>query len=93
MFGDREKKLFEVGDIFEVLNGKGITKQEIQEHQGELPAIQSGEKNNGIMGYIDEEYCAQMNYTYSLEACLTPARQDMLRFSPGDAALGTQPRF
>lgn len=91
MFGDREKKLFEVGDIFEVLNGKGITKQEIQEHQGELPAIQSGEKNNGIMGYIDEEYCAQMNYTYSLEACLTVARTGSagyVTFQPGGCCVG-----
>lgn len=67
-------KTFQVDDIFEVLNGKGITKQEIQEHQGELPAVQSGERNNGIIGYIDQEYCEQMNYTYSTEACLTVAR-------------------
>lgn len=72
---DRKKwRAFRVGDIFEVLNGKGVTKQEISEHQGELPAVQSGERNNGIMGYIDEEYCEQMNYTYSTDACLTVAR-------------------
>ena len=46
---------FQVQDIFEVLNGKGITKQEIGEHLGDLPAIQSGEKNNGVVGYIDQE--------------------------------------
>ena len=51
---------FQVQDIFEVLNGKGITKQEIGEHLGDLPAIQSGEKNNGVVGYIDQEYCEQM---------------------------------
>lgn len=72
---DRKKwKVFRVDDIFEVLNGKGITKQEISEHQGELPAVQSGEKNNGIMGYIDQEYCEQMNYIYTTEPCLTVAR-------------------
>jgi len=74
MIEAKKWKTFRVDDVFEVLNGKGITKQEINNHQGELPAIQSGEKNNGIMGYIDQEYCEEMNYTYSTEACLTVAR-------------------
>lgn len=98
---DKKKwKAFRVCDIFEVLNGKGITKQEISEHQGELPAIQSGEKNNGIIGYIDQEYCEQMNYTYSVEACLTVARTGSagyVTFQPqgccvGDSAKILKPR-
>ena len=32
-------KEFRVGDLFEIIGGKGITKQEIYEHAGELPAI------------------------------------------------------
>ena len=91
---------FQVQDIFEVLNGKGITKQEIGEHLGDLPAIQSGEKNNGVVGYIDQEYCEQMKYTYSLEPCLTVARTGAagyVTFQPqgccvGDSAKILKPR-
>lgn len=98
---DKKKwKAFRVCDVFEVINGKGITKQEISEHQGELPAVQSGEKNNGIIGYIDQEYCEQMNYTYSTEACLTVARTGSagyVTFQPqgccvGDSAKILKPR-
>lgn len=98
---DKKKwKTFRVCDVFEVLNGKGITKQEISEHPGELPAVQSGEKNNGIIGYIDQEYCEQMNYTYSTEACLTVARTGSaghVTFQPqgccvGDSAKILKPR-
>lgn len=100
MFEKKDWKPFQVNDVFEILNGKGITKQEINEHQGELPAIQSGEKNNGIMGYIDQEYCIQMNYTYSLEPCLTVARTGSaghVTFQPygccvGDSAKILKPR-
>lgn len=74
MYDPRKWKPFRVDQIFRVLNGKGITTQEINEHQGELAAVQSAESNNGIMGYIDEEYCAKKNYTYVKEPCLTVAR-------------------
>jgi restriction endonuclease S subunit len=94
-------KPFQVNDIFEVLNGKGITKQEISDHQGELPAVQSGEKNNGVIGYIDQEYCEQMKYTYSTQACLTVARTGSagyVTFQPngccvGDSAKILKPRI
>lgn len=93
-------KPFQVNDIFEVVNGKGITKQEVDDHQGELPAVQSGEKNNGIIGYIDQEYCEQLKYTYSTEACLTVARTGsagFVAFHPhgccvGDSAKILKPR-
>ena len=55
MIDKKTWKPFQVNDIFEVLNGKGITKQEISDHQGELPAVQSGEKNNGVIGDMDQE--------------------------------------
>ena len=74
MYTTKKWKPFRVDHVFEILNGKGITKQEISEHQGELIAIQSAESNNGIIGYIDEDYCAEKNYTYLKESCLTVAR-------------------
>lgn len=67
-------KKFKIQDIFDILNGKGITKDEIEENPGNLPAVQSGETNNGILGYIDLEYCKNNKYTYILDPCLTVAR-------------------
>lgn len=67
-------KMFKVSNIFTILNGKGITKEEISENSGIFPAVQSGEENNGVIGYIDFEYCKLMNYSYSKEPCLTVAR-------------------
>lgn len=32
---------FKVGDLFEILNGKGITGEEIENNPGELCAVQS----------------------------------------------------
>ena len=74
MYDSKKWKSFRVDDIFEILNGKGITTQEIDDHQGELAAVQSAESNNGIIGYIDEEYCRENNYVFVKEPCLTVAR-------------------
>ncbi len=67
-------KEFIVGRLFVMLNGKGITQEEIIENEGDFTAIQSGEDNNGVMGKIDLNYCKQMKYTYTLKPCLTVAR-------------------
>ena len=67
-------KPFRVGDIFNLFNGSGITKEEIELNQGDFPAIQSGEENNGVIGKINKQYCIEMGYTYSDEPCLTVAR-------------------
>ena len=67
-------KEFVVGRLFVMLNGKGITQEEIAENEGDFTAIQSGEDNNGVIGKIDLNYCKQMNYTYTLKPCLTVAR-------------------
>ncbi|MBR3549608.1 MAG: N-6 DNA methylase [Treponema sp.] len=67
-------KFFKVSDIFMIQNGKGITKEELEEFSGDFPAVQSGEINNGILGFIDKNYCKEMNYTYTDEPCLTVAR-------------------
>lgn len=65
---------FSIGNLFEILNGKGITKNELFEHPGTLPAIQSGEENNGCIGLIDENYCIEKSYCICKEPCLTVAR-------------------
>ena len=74
MVSNQKYKPFNVGDIFFITNGKGITRQEIKDHPGELAAIQSAATNNGIMGFIDEDYCRERNYSFTLEPCLTVAR-------------------
>lgn len=67
-------KPFLVADIFDIFNGSGITKEEIECNPGDFTAVQSGEENNGCIGKIDKEYCISMNYTYTDEPCLTVAR-------------------
>ena len=67
-------KPFRVGDIFYLFNGSGITKEEIESNQGDFPAVQSGEENNGCIGKIDKQYCKDMGYTFTEEPCLTVAR-------------------
>ena len=74
MVSNQKYKPFNVGDIFFITDGKGITRQEIKDHPGELAAIQSAATNNGIMGFIDEDYCRERNYSFTLEPCLTVAR-------------------
>lgn len=67
-------KEFKLRDIMNISNGQGITKEEIQENPGEFPAVQSGETDNGIIGFISKEYCIKKNYTMTDKACLTVAR-------------------
>lgn len=67
-------KPFQVSDIFDIFNGSGITKEEIECNPGDFVAIQSGEDNNGCIGKIDRDYCISMNYTFTDEPCLTVAR-------------------
>ena len=67
-------KEFKIGNLFDLYNGKGITQEEIDDNQGTLNVVQSGEENNGILGYINFNYVKEMNYTYSLSPCLTVAR-------------------
>lgn len=67
-------KEYKLKDIAEIRNGRGITKEEIQENPGSFPAVQSGEDNNGVMGYISKKYCKEMKYVFSEKTCLTVAR-------------------
>ena len=84
-------KKFSIGEIFIIRNGCGITAEEIKCHPGELNAVQSGEKNNGVMGCIDEEYCREMSYVYTLNPCLTVARSGSagsVTFQPKGCCVG-----
>ncbi len=69
-----EWKSFKVKKIFVMENGKGITKEEINDNKGTFTVVQSGEENNGVLGKIDLDYCKQMKYTFSIKPCLTVAR-------------------
>ena len=67
-------RTFFVDDLFDIINGKGITTEEIENYPGDLEAVQSGEGNNGVMGHIDKAYCSNKGYSYCEEPCLTVAR-------------------
>ena len=67
-------KEFMVQRIFTIHNGKGITKEEVEENKGNLAAVQSGEDNNGVIGKISLDYCKEMDYTFCERPCLTVAR-------------------
>lgn len=94
-------KAFRVGELFDIIGGKGITKNEIFEHQGALPAIQSGEENFGCIGYIDKDYCLKQKYTISKGECLTVARSGSSGYVGyqasqcvvGDSAKILEPKF
>lgn len=73
-------KEFKVSSILSVYNGKGITKEEIEENIGDFTVVQSGEENNGVLGKIDRDYCISMDYTISEKPCLTVARSGSAGF-------------
>ena len=41
-------KQFKLGKVLSIKNGRGITKEEISQYEGDFPAVQSGESNNGV---------------------------------------------
>lgn len=65
---------FTVSSLFTLLNGKGITKEEIEENKGTFVAVQSGEENNGVLEKVDKQYCIMKGYTLTDKMCLTVAR-------------------
>lgn len=84
-------KGFKVSSIFKIYNGKGITKEEIEENAGSFAVVQSGEENNGVLGKIDKRYCISMGYTMSEKPCLTVARSGsagFVSFQPGGCVVG-----
>ena len=84
-------KSFKVGRIFRILNGKGITNDEIEENPGTFNAVQSGEDDNGVLGKINLLYCKKKKYTISERACLTVARSGsagFVSFQPNGCVVG-----
>ncbi len=73
-------KQFKVSSILSILNGKGITTEEIEENPGDFTVVQSGEENNGVLGKISLSYCKSVGYTYSEKECLTVARSGSAGF-------------
>lgn len=73
-------KGFKVSSLLTIIDGSGITKEEIEENKGELNAVQSGEGNNGVLGKIDKNYCVSQNYAISEKPCLTVARSGSAGF-------------
>lgn len=65
---------FTVASLFTIVNGRGITTEEIESNPGDLEAVQSGENNHGVIGFIDKNYCRNKGYSICDEACLTVAR-------------------
>ena len=65
---------FKIKDIFKIINGKGITLEEIEENPGNIPAIQGGESNNGILGKMSNIFIGDKNYCYINVPFLSLAR-------------------
>ncbi len=72
--GNLDWKQFKVSDLFDVINGVGVTKNEILNNPGNIRAIQSGEEDMGCIGTISEDYCKKKNYYIADKPCLTVAR-------------------
>lgn len=82
---------FQIAGVFSIHNGKGITKEEIEDNPGVFPAVQSGEDNNGVLGRIDPDYCKSMHYILSEQPCLTVARSGcagFVSFQPDGCVVG-----
>jgi len=68
-------KEFRVGELFDIFNGKGITKSDLRAYSdGIIPCIQGGEFNNGILGYFPERLKKNKNYCFIGETCISLAR-------------------
>jgi hypothetical protein len=65
---------FKLRDIFDYKRGKGITKDEIENYKGAIPCVQSGEMNNGIIGYMNSEFQNDRFHTYIVAPFLSLAR-------------------
>ncbi len=74
VFHTDEWKEFRIGDLFDVVNGKWLTNEEIEENPGDIFCIQWWEWNNGSIGTINLEYCVSKSYIVLKQPCLTVAR-------------------
>lgn len=65
---------FRVGDIFTFIRGKGITTDDFGENNGDIPCIQGGENNNGVLGFLSSDYKNDRNFKYVKAPFLSLAR-------------------
>jgi len=65
---------FVLRDVFAFTRGKGITTDEITENAGSIPCIQSGEIDNGIIGYMDASFVHSKSHVYVAAPFLSVAR-------------------
>ncbi|MDR2583306.1 MAG: restriction endonuclease subunit S [Fibromonadaceae bacterium] len=70
---DRWKE-FRLRDLFTFKRGKGITTAEIEENPGSIPCVQSGETDNGIIGYMNDAFLRDSKHTYIKAPFLSLAR-------------------
>jgi restriction endonuclease S subunit len=65
--------------------------EEIENNPGSVSAIQSGETNGGVLGYIDEEYCKAKKYHIVQGPFLSVARSGTsgyVAYHPGKCVIG-----
>jgi restriction endonuclease S subunit len=67
-------KKFKLEHLFMYTRGKGITKTEIDNYPGLIPCIQSGETNNGIIGFMNSELKNDRNHSFVIAPFLSVAR-------------------
>lgn len=68
-------KEFQIGELFDIFNGKGITKSELRKYTNEIiPCIQGGEFNNGVLGYFPTKLQNNSKYCFIDEMCISLAR-------------------
>jgi len=67
-------KKFRLRDLFDFKRGKGITTAEIEENPGSIPCVQSGEIDNGIIGYMNDTFLRDSKHTYIKAPFLSLAR-------------------
>jgi hypothetical protein len=67
-------KKYKLESIFHYKRGKGITKAEIDNYSGFIPCVQSGETNNGIIGFMNAELKNDKNHTFVTSPFLSVAR-------------------
>jgi len=67
-------KEFKIADIAQITNGKGLTIEEIEDNEGDIPCVQGGLTDNGSIGLISREYCLSKRYVIIESKCLTVAR-------------------
>jgi restriction endonuclease S subunit len=67
-------KEFRLRDLFTFKRGKGITTAEIEENSGSIPCVQSGETNNGIIGYMNDTFLRDSKHAYIKAPFLSLAR-------------------